>query len=115
MAGWTVTALDWEGGRVWGGRLKNQWRWRFALEGHSYLEVHIQDRKGRDFYMFCAPEDLPLIAHTWSTDGRVNATYAVTQVKVDKGRNRKYFHGLKCPEWKWLIITLTGMVLTAEV
>ena len=49
--------------------------------------------------MFCDPEDLPLIeAHTWSIDGRVNATYAVTQVRVDQGRNRKYFHVLKCPE-----------------
>ncbi len=101
MAEWTLTLfLDWEGGRPWRGQVKNQRRWCFTLEGHSYLEVHIQDRKGRNFYMFCDPEDLPLIeAHTWSIDERAHATYAVTQVRVGNGRERKYYHALKRPEW----------------
>ncbi len=62
---WTLEiVLDWEG-RLYGGRLRNQWRRCLSLEGITRIEVQLQHGDdGR--YLVCDPEDLPLVrARTW--------------------------------------------------
>ncbi len=40
---WSLTVrLDWEGGKPWGKKIKNQWRWCFTSEGDAFIEVQLQ-------------------------------------------------------------------------
>jgi len=92
---WTLTLfLDWEGGKRWGPRLKNQWRWCFTLEGGSYIQVQLQG--GDDgTYLECDPEEFPLVqAYTWCSMKAGRNTYVATNMQQ---RRTKQFHTFVCP------------------
>lgn len=69
--------LDWQGGRPWGKKTKNQWRWCYTLEGDAFIEVQLQDGEKGD-YLIWDPQDLPLVeATSWRAHKDNRNTYAV--------------------------------------
>jgi hypothetical protein len=84
-----------------GFEIKNQYRYCTDLnDGLPYIEFHIRDAAGKDYYPTCDVGDLPLLEeHVWSVLKGRNSIYAHTAVKIDGSKSTKYFHRYKHPEW----------------
>ncbi len=82
---------------------KNQYRHREdPRDGLPYIEFHIRDAAGEDYYSMCdaTDADLRLLEeYTWHVYKEGNNTYVQTSVRIDGKRTTKYFHRFKCPDW----------------
>jgi len=83
--------------------IKNQYRHRTdPRDGLPYIEFHIRDTAGEDYYPKCdaTDADLRLLGeHTWCVLKKGNNTYVVTHVRSDGKWTMKRFHSFKCPDW----------------
>ncbi len=81
--------------------IKNQYRRRTdPNDGLPYIEFHIRDAAGEDYYSMCDVGDLPLIEeHTWRVLKERNNLYVATDVRIDGKMTMRRFHSFKCPDW----------------
>ncbi len=83
--------------------IKNQYRHRTdPRDGLPYIEFHIRDTAGEDYYPKCdaTDADLRLLGeHTWCVLKVENNIYVQTNVKLDGKWTMKRFHSFKCPDW----------------
>ncbi len=80
---------------------KNQYRHREdPNDGLPYIEFHIKDKSGKDYYPMCDVGDLSLLEeHTWSVYKNKKNLYVRTTVEIDGKQITKGFHSFKYPEW----------------
>ena len=81
--------------------IKNQYRHRTdPNDGLPYIEFHIRDRAGENYYPTCDVRDLPLLErHIWGVHKDGYTLYVGTTVEIDGKMTTKCFHRLKCPDW----------------
>ncbi len=81
--------------------LKNQYHYREdPNDGLPYIEFHIRDTAGEDYFPMCDVGDLPLLEeHTWHVRKNGENIYVATRVRIDGKWTIKQFHSFKCPDW----------------
>ncbi len=80
---------------------KNQYRFCVSPDGGEFLQFHVRNAKGVDFYPTCDVDNLPLVeANVWNVALQGRSTYVITNIKVGDKWPRHYFHRMVSPpEW----------------
>ncbi len=81
--------------------IRNQYRYcEDPEDGVPYIELHIRDTAGKDYYSLCDVGDLPLIEdHVWCTHvEKGKNVYLVTSGRIDGKRVQRSFHRSKRPD-----------------
>jgi len=86
--------------KIWELSVKNQYRYRIDPEdGRPYIEFHIKNKVGEEYYAYCDIEDLSLLEeNVWSVVKEENNIYLQTAVIIDGWATTKRFHSFKHPD-----------------